>query len=283
MVTPLHEGLISIATLDTARTGHMLRSLFNLPLPQGSAARVISPDLSECVPASYHADAALLYGEQEKLGVITEVQLKRDPAKRWTWPVYLSTMRARDRCKATLVVICPDRSTAVWAAEPIDTGHPGFVLRPLVIGPDNTPVITDVARAVGDIGLAAISAITHNDHPEIHTILATLSKALDDIDPKLAHRYAEYVTVALTGSAQKEMERLMATETYLYQGEYAQSLLKRGRAEEGAKMVLLVLEARGIPVPEQARERISACTDVPTLQTWIKRAALIDTLDDLFA
>ncbi|MGW0477887.1 hypothetical protein [Nonomuraea sp. NPDC003214] len=292
MVTPLHEGLISITTLDTTRTGHMLRSLFDLPLPRDSEARLVSPDLSECVPASFHADAALLYGEkEEKLGVIAEVQLKRDPIKRWTWPVYLATMRARDRCKATLVVICPDHSTARWAAEPIDTGHPGYVLHPLVIGPHNTPVITDVAEAVGDIGLAAISAITHSDHPEIHAILATLAEALDNIDSKLARRYAEYVTVALTGSAQKEMERLMATETYLYQGEYAQSLLAKGqergkaegKAEGEARAVLLSLKARAIPVPDEARERISACTDIPTLETWIERAVIIDTIDELFA
>ncbi|WP_156325348.1 hypothetical protein [Nonomuraea sp. SBT364] len=77
----------------------------------------------------------------------------------------------------------------------------------------------------------------------------------------------------------KRNERLMATETYLYQGEYARSLVAKGEA----KALLLVLEAREIPVPEQARERISACTDIPMLQTWIKRAALIDTIDDLFA
>jgi hypothetical protein len=29
------------------------------------------------------------------LGVVVEVQLSRDPDKRWSWPVYLTTLGAR--------------------------------------------------------------------------------------------------------------------------------------------------------------------------------------------
>lgn len=87
-----------------------------------------------------------------------------------------------------------------------------------MIGPSNTPIITDVAEAVGNLGLAVIAAVTHSEDPQIGAVLATLTEALDSIDPDIARRHAEYVTVALTGNAQKEMERLMATETYLYQG-----------------------------------------------------------------
>lgn len=185
-----------------------------------------------------------------------------------------------------LVVICPNRTVAEWAAQGIETGHPGLVLCPLVIGPDNTPIIVDVAEAVGNIGLAAVAAITHSEDPQIKAILATLTEALDHIDPEKAGRYAEYVTVALTGDAQKEMERLMATQTYLYQGEYAQSLMAkgeaRGEARGEAKGVLLVLESRGFRLSEDERERIMSCTDTRTLERWLQRAALVDSVGKLF-
>lgn len=84
------------------------------------------------------------------------------------------------------MVICADRATARWAAQAIDLGHPGMVLISLVIGPDNTPVITDVGRAIGNIGLAVVSAITHSNDPQVNAILATLTEALDSIDPTSA-------------------------------------------------------------------------------------------------
>jgi hypothetical protein len=82
------------------------------------------------------------------LAIVVEVQLKEDRRKRKTWPDYLTGLHSRYDCPAILLVVCPARGTAVWAAEPIAIGHPGFILRPLVLGPDLMPVITDVAEAV---------------------------------------------------------------------------------------------------------------------------------------
>ncbi|MDA0632708.1 hypothetical protein OUY22_04710 [Nonomuraea sp. MCN248] len=299
MVTALHEGLVGIATLEPERTAHLLRALFGLPLTP-TDAQVISNELSEISPSVYRADAALLYteGDGRRLGVITEVQLQPDDTKHRTWLAYIANLRARDACQACLVVICPDRATAEWASRRIETGHPGLTLSPLVIGPDNTPAVTEVAEAVGNIGLAAISAITHSQDPRINAILAALVEALDHIDPEQARRYAEYVTVALRGDAQKEMERLMATETFLYQGKYAQSLIARGKAEgkaEGeakgeakgkakgeAQAVLLVLETRGLRPSEDERQRVMSCTDIGTLERWLRRAVLVDSVGKLF-
>ncbi|MEO3791448.1 hypothetical protein ABGB14_14690 [Nonomuraea sp. B10E15] len=55
-----------------------------------------------------------------------------------------------------------------------------------------------------------------------------------------------------------------------------------GRAEQAATSVLLVLEARGFDVPEDARARIISCTDLAQLEAWLERAATTQTLQDLF-
>ncbi|WP_285487082.1 hypothetical protein, partial [Amycolatopsis taiwanensis] len=68
---------------------------------------------------------------------------------------------------------------------------------------------------------------------------------------------------------------------YEYKSEFVRKYIHQGRAEgeakgraEGeAKAVLAVLESRGIEVPEQARERISGCTDLDQLEGWIRRVA----------
>ena len=43
----------------------------------------------------------------------------------------------------------------------------------------------------------------------------------------------------------------------------------------------MVLDARGINVPDELRERITACTDLEQLGKWIRRAATAHTAQDL--
>lgn len=141
----------------------MLRDLFALPIPAGGDCRLASPDLSEATPAALRSDSFLTFEDGgREYGVILEVQLQPDPGKLLTWPWYITSGRAREGCPVCLVVLCPTRQVAAWAARPIETGRPGLTLRPLVIGPDSTPVITDLRQAIGNIGLAAIAAITHD-------------------------------------------------------------------------------------------------------------------------
>lgn len=82
----------------------------------------------------------------------------------------------------------------------------------------------------------------------------------------------------------------MSTKTYQFQSEFALSHIARGRAEgeargraEGeARAVLVSLAAHGVEVPDEARERITSCTDLDQLDTWIRRAATAGSIDDLF-
>ena len=47
--------------------------------------------------------------------------------------------------------------------------------------------------------------------------------------------------------------------------------------------LLTFLAARGLPVDETTRERISRCGDAELLQRWIVRAATAKTIEDVFA
>jgi hypothetical protein len=46
----------------------------------------------------------------------------------------------------------------------------------------------------------------------------------------------------------------------------------RGQAEAKADVVLRILDRNEITVPADARERITSCTDLDTLDLWIDRA-----------
>ena len=56
----------------------------------------------------------------------------------------------------------------------------------------------------------------------------------------------------------------------------------RGRAESKADAVLSFLEARSMPVSDSQRSRIESCTDLETLDRWIRRAATITFVEELF-
>ncbi|TDD48071.1 hypothetical protein E1286_16065 [Nonomuraea terrae] len=295
MITSQHEGLNKIVTLDLGHTRDMLVSLFDLPIPQSGEARLASPDLSEVDPGVCRADGAILYGKaEEKFGVIVETQRRPDDDKLYAWLEYIANFRVREKCPACLVVICPNARVARWAEQAIETGHPGLTLTPLVIHEGNTPVITDAAEAVDNIGLAVISTITKSESPQFHAIVDAVERALNAIDRDIAWRYARYINLSLEGDAQREWDRRMAMKTYPYQGEYAEGLLATGRAEgraegeaEGevrgeAKSVLKLLEGRGVPVSEEARERVMGCQDPSVLDAWLLRAIQVESADELF-
>ncbi|MES9536987.1 hypothetical protein [Actinomadura sp. NPDC000600] len=75
----------------------------------------------------------------------------------------------------------------------------------------------------------------------------------------------------------------MKLEDYEWQSEFAISHRAEGRAQGEAKALLLMLEARGLRVPEDVRRRVEGCTDLEQIERWIQRAVSADTAEDLFS
>jgi hypothetical protein len=55
-----------------------------------------------------------------------------------------------------------------------------------------------------------------------------------------------------------------------------------GEARGEARAVLLVLEARGLTVSEEVRQRLLACKDIAQLDRWVERATTAQEVADLF-
>ncbi|MFC5819693.1 hypothetical protein [Nonomuraea harbinensis] len=56
----------------------------------------------------------------------------------------------------------------------------------------------------------------------------------------------------------------------------------KGEARGEAKAILMVLETRGLEVSDETRERILACTDQETLESWIHKAVTVRSVEELF-
>ncbi|GAA1261166.1 hypothetical protein GCM10009677_10770 [Sphaerisporangium rubeum] len=266
-------------------------------LPDFTQAKIESADLTECPPVEYQADSVvvLYFGDRPVLSVVVEVQNSRDTGKRWSWPVYLASVRARHRCPAVLLVICTEHTIAQWCATPIEMGHPGWCLAPIVAGPRSVPPITDPAVATEAPELAVFSAIAHNDDAETQRVLNALLPALSCIDQERSQLYADFVYSMLPEAAKKHMEVLMNLTKSNYPSSLAQAFFDEGEAKGEAKgkakgkttgkaeAVLIFLETRGITVTDEQRDRVLACTDMDRLDEWIRQAATADTSAFLFA
>jgi hypothetical protein len=286
----LHEVLVDLFRSQPLLAVELLSEPFQFQIPAHQRVECSANELNKVVPAEFRADAVVVLRDKQNnpvLGVIVEVQLHPSKHKQWAWPFYLISLRTRLKCPVVLLVISPSPAMARWCARPIHIGHPNWTLTPLVLGPDRVPVVTDPDLARQHPELTMLSAIAHSDHPLRDQILRSLLAALDSDDHDRAARYTDLVLTALPAAARAHLEDLMATGTYEYKSDFARRYYHQGqtegRAEGEVRALLAILNTRGIPVPEDARTRITGCTDFDQIEAWIRRAITVTTIQDLFA
>jgi hypothetical protein len=271
-----HDVLVMLFKNRPSLAPELLRDALNVPVPAFHQARVGDATLTDVVPTEYRADVVLLLdgapSATPRAALVVEVQLGRDADKRWSWPVYLASLRARLRCDVALLVVTPDAAVAGWAAAPIATGHPGWVLAPLVLGPDTVPVIRDAEAATLAPELAVLSVMLHGHGEDAATIGAAALAAVRGLGDGRDTLYADLVLASVHAAARAILEAIMASGNHEYQSDFARRYFGQGKAEGKAEAVLAVLDARRIAVPDDVRDRITACVDLALLDRWLARA-----------
>ena len=285
-----HEILVDLFKNRPSLAAEILVEVLGLPLPAYTEARIASADLTEIQPAEYRADVVvvLLDCDVPIRVVIVEVQLAVDPKKRLSWPAYVTLSRAVHGCPAALLVVAPDPVVAGWCGEPIETGVPGFVLRPPVLRRTEVPVVTDLGEAARRPELGVLSALAHGESEQGATIAAAVLPAIEGLDDDRLRLYYDLVYNSLNEAARRTLEAMM--KGYEYQSDFAKKYvaqghaeglteglnegLTRGRIEEAARAVLTVLRVRGLAVSDVARERILSQKDPERLEHWLEKAAV---------
>jgi hypothetical protein len=285
-----HELKVRLFQRNPELAPTILRQACAFEVPAYARAEIGCADLTRLPPKDFKADeVTVLYGGNgdKLLAVLTEVQLRDSEEKLYTWPLYVATVRERLRCPVRLLVVAPDDRTARWARRPIEVEAGGAVINAAVLGPDNTPVVDDLAEARRMPELAVLSAARHGDSP---AVLKAAEAALDVVPEQNLLVYNDYIASKLSAAARRMWEELMATGTYEWQSDFARKYVGQGKAEgraegkaEGkAEDVLKVLRTRGIAMSEAQRERIISCTDLDRLDTWLTRAVTAATAEELF-
>lgn len=300
-----HEVMHRLFQHDPGVFARAFRAL-GLPFDDPAEVAVFTNDLTEIRPLERQVDTLLRITtvRDGAFLLLVEAQNKKDDDKPGAWAYYLAHLHEKYRLPVVLLVVCRDNKTAGWAREPIRIGLPqwsSIIVRPLVLGPDNVPVVTDPEVAAADIPLAVLSAVTHVEDARIGAILKTLADALHELeDEEDFHVFAELTELGLGATrAAKTWSKLMSVDLSFYRSRTSQRLRAEGRAqgrveglaeghtegrvEEGIEKTLRLLDARGITVPDHSRERIRACTDLAILDRWFDRAITATEIDEIFA
>lgn len=297
MVTSRHEASHRIFQ-DRPELLTPVFGILGVRIPHEPVIEVLPTDVTEMQPVERRVDTVLrLKPDDGSNGLLLaiEAQGRRDEKKPSSWAYYLSYLSAKYDCPTLLLVVCQDRTTAEWAAGPFRHGWGGWTalsVRPLSLGPDNIPVITDPAEAAEHLALATFSAMTHGRHRDSPAILEALAQALGTADAESFKYYSTMLEIGLGGTpARDTWRKLMKNGTYfpgrgtLIEETFLEGKsegLTEGKSEGMAESVLLMLQQRQIPVSDEARNRILTHHDREDLKLWLARTLTVSTVDELF-
>jgi hypothetical protein len=107
--------------------------------------------------------------------------------------------------------------------------------------------------------------------------------AIAEAPVELRESYTRIIRAVASESARAALEELMMTHL---KDAFVDGLLDQGRAEgraEGeAHLLLRIMTARGLDIPEHVRVRVAECTDTAILEAWADRAATATSVADVF-
>ncbi len=163
-----------------------------------------------------------------------------------------------------------------------------------MLGPTAIPWLSDPRAAAERPEAAILSTLAHAADAGAEALAPVVLALLRCLDDARASIYADEILGAASGALMKQLDKAML-ENYEFKSQYfrdrfAQAKaagaaegrlegLSRGRAAD----VLAVFDARGLPVSDELRARVLACTDLDQLGVWLRHAVTVVAPDDIFA
>jgi hypothetical protein len=296
MVSSLHESVVFLVRDHPVLAAELLKSTSNIEVPTFADAELNDPSFTELRPTEYRSDAMVLFRDKAHhnkpvFGIVLEAQLRTDPRKRFTWPVYVVNARARHECPVVLVVVTTNLETEQWAQKTIELGG-GMVYRPFVVGPNQVPaMVGHGAPPELEAVFAVFTALVHSQgDPTIAAEAAiAATRALSVLPDEQKLIYSAMLVDALSDQARKVFEMDLKSRELLknpnfptyYRGQAEGQA--QGRAAGKAESVVRILEKRGLTLSPEQREQIMKCLDLGQLDVWLDRALTISAIDELFA
>jgi hypothetical protein len=296
MPSPRHDALVQLFRDRPQLAVEILRDLMGVELPATPLVRLESTSFNTRPSGDLEADVVAVMGPPQSPAHAIIVEIQQDKTKsREQLARYAAALWLMLGCDVTVLAICPDAGVAVHYAEPIHSGLSGYRFQARVLGPEGIPAIIDPQLAASQPELSAMSVMVHGrDRKVVEAFTAALAELPDEHAPK----YYEYAYSMSAPEVRRLLEEIMASTAWPVFSPFAREHYGRGleegrtegkaegkaegKTEEAARLVLLVLAARGLDVPDDTRARITTCMDLAQLEAWAAHAATADKLEDLF-
>jgi hypothetical protein len=305
MPSPQHDALVQLFRDRPQLAVEILRDLKGIDLPDTPLIRVENSTFNTRNSDDIEADVVIVQGPPPSPAHVIIIEIQKDKSKD---PKQLARYAASAwlqlDCDVTVLVICATTAVAEYYAQPIDSGLTGYRPRAMVLGPGDIPAITDPHEAAAHPELAAMSVMAHgHDRKVLEAFVAALAEVPADHAPK----YYDYSLSMSSPAVRRLLEEIMTSTAWPLYSSFAREHYGRGfeegtakgkiegkaegkiegkiegKAEEAARAILVVLTARHLQIPDEARARIGTCTDLAQLETWLTRAATVGTIHELFA
>lgn len=287
MVTHSHEVPIRLFQARPELAAELLVKTLGAALPAYASALPESEALTNDDPLELNCDGAAVFRNEAGVpvfAVIIEVQRREDKRKHYSWPMYLTILRARLKCPVRLLAVCTDAATADWARRPIEVGPPGFTFFADVIAPEEF-VETDQDQS-SQVAVELLILKAACGGPQAVETAHKIGRRLNDLSESERQQYAGWAMQLLSDEACNVLEEYMSMTYQEYLESPAGKLElkgeRRGERLGQIKGLLKLLRARGIEVPESARLRIEAVTDDEELDRWYMRAVIADRVEQIF-
>lgn len=278
MSSATHAVLVEILEAHPEALAYLLELQGNAP---ESALIPTTGTRTKTFVLERRVDRAYLIGSRTSpLGfILTEVQLEPDEDKLFAWSLYVELARSRYRCEGALVILTLTEAVRRWIERAIEqaTGICGTRrrLQPTVIALDK--IAPSLLLSPDRPYLAPLAVAGHADSPDARSVADTaVALTLDHLPKPLAAEQLDAILGMVDDALRAHLEKRIM-EHREYHSELFGGIFKKGQAEGKAEGILAVLAAREIPVSETIRERILGCTDIDTLDVWIRRAAVAST------
>ncbi|GAB3961723.1 hypothetical protein GCM10029978_014650 [Actinoallomurus acanthiterrae] len=282
MPSPRHDAINALFRERPEFAVEVLRDLIGLEVPDAIPVQVERNDFNDRPSKDFQPDAVITLGPRRKPvhGIIMEAQQEKTESKLRQLPRYAAALWLSLECPVTVLCVCPDSGVATYYAEPVATTLSGYVFQAVVLGPDRVPAITDAKEAATHPELAAMAVMMHGMQKPV--VKAFVEARGVPGAPGYASHYYEHAYNMAAPAVRRIMEEVV-TETWPVYSPFAREHFGRGKTEGEVDALLTVLEGRHIELPESARARICASTDVEEIKAWIKRASVATSIDELFA
>ena len=96
-----HNGIIEMFRENPSLAPHLITTLFHMDLPRYTSVAVVESSLDQLIPVEFRADLVLELLDENGarvLLIVLEMQREQDPDKKYSWPVYVTVVRAKKRC-----------------------------------------------------------------------------------------------------------------------------------------------------------------------------------------